>query len=63
MEAIGKKLTEQEIFDLQKEFIKIYAEGYYDGNGDKKQLKDTLLKSNFLKDFNNDDLVNWLKTK
>jgi len=60
--TIKKRLTEEDFFTLQKEFINVYAEGFFDARHSKKQLKKSLIESNLLKDFNNENLEKWVRT-
>lgn len=60
-ENAKKKLTEEEIFEIQKEMINAYAEGYFSAGGEKKNLKQILLHSNLLRDIDNDKIVSWIK--
>ncbi len=60
-ENAKKKLTEEEIFEIQKEMINTYVEGYFEAGGGKKNLKRILLHSKLLKDIYNDKIVSWIK--
>jgi len=60
---IEKKLTENEVLGLKKEIINTYAEGYFDAQGEKKNLEKALLSSMVLKDIKNDEIISWIKTQ